>query len=174
MTRKEDRITTDIDGRYNFKLEYETNYKVWLDKHSPGIFNLYKDTSFYISTIGFNQPLDYKLDISLDAMLVPLTPVREGYDATKPRFNKNVKPVISVTSAEGKPQLAQKEITEVLKDTITKKDNPKILKKDIEKLRNAETAPSKPQLNLRNRRKNQSNQNGKKNHKTNLWIVFLL
>ena len=106
MTRKEDRITTDIDGKYNFKLEYETNYKVWIDKRSTGIFNVYKDTSFYISTIGFNQPLDYKLDIFLDWVDEnTTTPVREGYDASKQPVNKNLKPVISIANADNKNEV---------------------------------------------------------------------
>lgn len=71
MTREEKRIYTGIDGAYNFKLDYETNYKISIDKRSLGIFNKYKDTSFYLSTIGFNQPLDYKLDIVLDPVLYP-------------------------------------------------------------------------------------------------------
>lgn len=98
MTREEKRIYTGIDGAYNFKLDYETNYKVSIDKRSLGIFNKYKDTSFYISTIGFNQPLDYKLDIALDPMLYPSTSVREGYNAVKQPTNSNTKPVIEVTS----------------------------------------------------------------------------
>ena len=102
MTRKEERITTDIDGRYNFKLEYETNYRVTIDKRSTGIFNKYKDTTFYISTVGFNLPLDYKLDIVLDRMLYAATTAREGYDATK-AVNGNVKPVLAVKEPERQP-----------------------------------------------------------------------
>ena len=34
MTRQEDRQTTGIDGYYNFKLEYETNYYVSIDNRS--------------------------------------------------------------------------------------------------------------------------------------------
>lgn len=99
MTRDEKRIYTGIDGAYNFKLEYETNYKVSIDKRSLGIFNKYKDTSFYISTIGFNQPLDYKLDIALDPMLYPSTTVREGYSPVKQPANANTKPMVEVSSS---------------------------------------------------------------------------
>lgn len=104
MMRKEDRITTDIDGRYNFKLEYETNYKVWIDKGSTGIFNTYKDTSFYISTIGFNQPLDYKLDIVLDELPEPVNLVPKEQEAVKQFYHKNMKPEISETGNEEKSQ----------------------------------------------------------------------
>lgn len=100
MTREEKRFTTDIDGAYNFKLEYETNYRVSIDKRSAGIINTYKDTTFYVSTIGFNQPLDYKLDIYLDPVLYATTTVREGYDPTSPKGNLDVKPVVEVGKKE--------------------------------------------------------------------------
>lgn len=95
MTRKEERQTTGIDGRFNFKLDYETNYKVSIDKRSVGILNRYKDTSFYVATIGFNLPLDYKIDIILDPLFAAVTTPREGYDPTKAN-NANIKPVIEV------------------------------------------------------------------------------
>ena len=83
MTKKEDRIITGIDGLYNFKLEYETNYKVSIDKRSIGIYNQFKDTSFYVSTIGFNQPLDYKLDIYLDPVqYIDPVSLKEKYPTT--------------------------------------------------------------------------------------------
>ena len=65
QTREETRFTTNIDGLYNLKLKYETNYRVSIDKRSPGIINRYEDTVFFVSTIGFNLPLDYELDIAL-------------------------------------------------------------------------------------------------------------
>ncbi len=65
QTREETRFTTNIDGLYNLKLKYETNYRVSIDKRSPGIVNRYEDTVFFVTTIGFNQPLDYELDIAL-------------------------------------------------------------------------------------------------------------
>ncbi|HRG91047.1 MAG TPA: hypothetical protein PLW44_18620, partial [Chitinophagales bacterium] len=100
MTRKEERQTTGIDGRFNFKLDYETNYKVSIDKRSVGILNRYKDTSFYVTTIGFNLPLDYKIDIVLDPLFAPVTTPREGYDPTKAN-NANIKPVIEVKPTTG-------------------------------------------------------------------------
>ncbi|HRN93410.1 MAG TPA: OmpA family protein [Chitinophagales bacterium] len=65
QTREETRFTTKSDGAYNLKLHYETNYRVSIDKRSPGIVNRYEDTVFFVSTIGFNQPLDYALNIAL-------------------------------------------------------------------------------------------------------------
>ena len=65
LTRQETRCTTGIDGYYNFKLDYESNYQLKIDKYSEGIMNIYQDTSFYISTIGFNLPLDFKLNVRL-------------------------------------------------------------------------------------------------------------
>jgi hypothetical protein len=100
MTRKEERQTTGIDGRFNFKLDYETNYKVSIDKRSVGILNRYKDTSFYVATIGFNLPLDYKIDIILDPLFAAVTTPREGYDPTKAN-NANIKPVIEVKPSTG-------------------------------------------------------------------------
>ncbi len=146
MTRQEDRLTTDIDGKYNFKLEYETNYKVSIDKRSVGVFNKYKDTTFYVSTIGFNQPLDYKLDIILDAMLYPSTTIREGYDATKP-VSANVKPVIEVannSAMEKQPFVAEDKKLKSAQDA-----NAKLLaelekaKKEIEELKHKETEHKK-------------------------------
>jgi hypothetical protein len=97
MTQKENRITTGIDGRYNFKLEYETNYKVWIDKRSPGVANTYRDTAFYVSTIGFNMPLDYKLDISLDLLPeLPAIPDHGNNSAREYfRIRKPEKPIIT-------------------------------------------------------------------------------
>ena len=91
MTKKEEHITTGIDGAYNFKLEYETNYKVSVDKRSAGILNLFKDTSFYVSTIGFNQPLDYKLDIFLDPVLFVSNADKERYASAKESVSANAK-----------------------------------------------------------------------------------
>ena len=132
MTRKEDRITTDIDGKYNFKLEYETNYKVWVDKRSTGIFNVYKDTSFYISTIGFNQPLDYKLDIFLDWMEEnTTTPVREGYDASKQPANKNLKPVISIANNDNKEVVRKDTVPLIVNDAGAEKQPIKEEEKNV-------------------------------------------
>ena len=93
MTRKENRITTGIDGYYNFRLDYETNYRVTIDKFSKGIFNKYRDTTFYVSTVGFNLPLDYRLDIALEEATEMLE-AREGYNPTS--TPKPTKPIIEV------------------------------------------------------------------------------
>lgn len=168
MTRKEDRITTDIDGRYNFKLEYETNYKVWLDKRSPGIFNLYKDTSFYVSTIGFNQPLDYQLDISLDAMPLPLTPAREGYDAIKQHVNKNIKPV-AIAPNEEKPQVIPPNDTSIVLESNTRKDDKEAVKERNEKLKNiAVESPHAPEPTKQLKGKSEVTKNKEEGQKTPL------
>jgi hypothetical protein len=95
MTRKEDRVTTDIDGYYNVKLEYETNYRVSIDKRSAGVINRFRDTAFYISTVGFNQPLDYRLDIALEPSTETITP----YSDYRPVASKATKPVVEVKAA---------------------------------------------------------------------------
>ncbi|HLP49761.1 MAG TPA: carboxypeptidase regulatory-like domain-containing protein, partial [Chitinophagales bacterium] len=166
MTRKEERQTTGINGRYNFKLEYETNYKVSIDKRSAGIINLYKDTSFYVTTIGFNLPLDYKLDIVLDPTLNPNTTKREGYDPTK-AITGNEKPVIEV-----KPTLAEEKQPFVVEDKKLKSAqdaNAKLLaelekaKKEIDDLKNKETEQKSagggggPVLAKKNKGKNDNN-----------------
>lgn len=85
MTRQESRQTTSIDGAYNFKLEYETNYSISIDKHSPGMANKYKDTTFHITTIGFNLPLDYKQDIYVEKLAHPEP---EDFSAGRQPFKK--------------------------------------------------------------------------------------
>ena len=146
VTRQENRLTTDIDGRYNFKMEYETNYRVSIDKRSEGVFNKYKDTTFYISTIGFNQPLDYKLDIVLDAMLYPTTTAREGYDANKP-IASNVKPVIDVTKssiAEKQPFVAEDKKLKSVQDVNAKlQAELEEAKKEIDDLKKKEAEQKK-------------------------------
>jgi hypothetical protein len=107
MTRKEERVTTGIDGYYNVKLEYETNYRVSIDKRSEGIINRFKDTAFYISTVGFNQPLDYRLDIALEPATDTLTP----YSDYKPVPSKATKPVIEVKAEKDSATGSKKEIT---------------------------------------------------------------
>ncbi|MFN8310938.1 MAG: hypothetical protein U0T73_13330 [Chitinophagales bacterium] len=95
MTRKEDRYITNKDGYYNMRLEYETNYSLKIDKRSPGIMNHFQDTSFYLSTIGFNKPLDFRLDIKLGPAVEKVTP-RPEYDPKAVPDNKNLKPIIEV------------------------------------------------------------------------------
>lgn len=171
MTRKEDRITTDIDGRYNFKLEYETNYKVWLDKRSTGIFNLYKDTSFYVSTIGFNQPLDYQLDISLDAMPLPLTLVRERYDATKQHVSKNIKPV-TIAPSEEKPQVIPPNDTSMVLESNTRKYDKEAVKERNEKLKNiAEESSHAPEAIKQLKGKSEVTKNKEEGQKKPLDII---
>lgn len=101
MTRLESRQTTGIDGAYNFKLDYETNYKFSFDKRSTGIINKYKDTTFYFSTVGFNIPLDYKLNVALDPVLYAQTDVREGYDPTTAK-NPKTNPVVTTALTKEK------------------------------------------------------------------------
>ena len=101
MTRQEDRQTTSVNGQYNFKLDYETNYRLSIDKRSSGVFNKYRDTTFYVSTIGFNQPLDYKLDINLTKDLTQHNEMPSGYNASKVTASKDLKPVVPIS--EGKP-----------------------------------------------------------------------
>ena len=101
MTRQEDRQTTGVNGQYNFKLDYETNYRVSIDKRSAGVFNKYRDTTFYVSTIGFNQPLDYKLDINLTKDLTQHNEMPAGYNASKVTASKDLKPVVPIS--DGKP-----------------------------------------------------------------------
>ncbi|MFN8316088.1 MAG: OmpA family protein [Chitinophagales bacterium] len=93
MTRQELRFTTGIDGYYNFKLDYEANYQLKVDKYSEGIMNVYQDTSFYISTIGFNMPLDFKFDIRLGKSVTVVKPrvEKEVAAVSKP---KPVEPII--------------------------------------------------------------------------------
>lgn len=95
MTRKEDRVMTDGSGSYNLKMDYETNYTLKVDKMSTGILNKYQDTSFNISTIGFNKPLDFRLDIKLGPTNGYTAP-RSEYDPFGKGANKNLKPVLEV------------------------------------------------------------------------------
>lgn len=95
MTQQEQRATTDIDGYFNLKLDYETMYRVYIDKYSPGVANRYKDTSLYVSTVRFNKPVDYRLDILLSNATTKIT-VPEGYKSDRVPLNKNVKPVVEV------------------------------------------------------------------------------
>ncbi len=101
MTRQESRFTTGIDGYYNFKLDYEVNYQLKVDKYSDGIMNVYQDTSFYISTIGFNMPLDFKFDIRLG----------KATGVVKPRVEKEVallskpKPLEPVVEKKPEPEM---------------------------------------------------------------------
>ncbi|MDW8417965.1 MAG: OmpA family protein [Chitinophagales bacterium] len=112
LTRDEQRIYTGNDGAYNFRLESETNYKLTIDKRSPGIFNKYKDTSFYISTIGYQQASDYKLDILLD-------PVEdsEGYGAYA--FNGQRPKSYYLTDAGGSTTAVAKQSTSDLRSGET-------------------------------------------------------
>ncbi|MCW3124514.1 MAG: hypothetical protein JWO03_172, partial [Bacteroidetes bacterium] len=95
MTRKEDKYFTDVNGYYNLKMDFETNYTFKIDKRSPGIINKYQDTSFNISTIGFNQPLDFRFDIKLGPA-EGFTKARPQYDPYAAPDNKNLKPVVQV------------------------------------------------------------------------------
>jgi hypothetical protein len=105
QTREETRFTTGKDGAYNLKLRYETNYRVRIDKRSPGILNRYEDTVFYVSTIGFNMPLDYTLDIYLRP--VQTLTYRSEYEYHPVANSPATKPVIEVEptlNADGTPR----------------------------------------------------------------------
>ncbi|MBL0308926.1 MAG: carboxypeptidase regulatory-like domain-containing protein [Bacteroidetes bacterium] len=97
MTREEQRSTTGIDGSYNLRLDYETNYRLSLDKWSPGIMNKYRDTTFYLSTVGFSQPVDYRLDVYLIPDEEGTTEPREDYDPTRTPENKKLKPALDLS-----------------------------------------------------------------------------
>lgn len=92
QTREETRFTTGKDGAYNLKLRYETNYRVSIDKRSPGIVNRYEDTVFFVSTLGFNQPLDYALDI----VLRPAQQLTNRTEYSPPPNKPASKPVVEV------------------------------------------------------------------------------
>ncbi len=94
QTRSETYSTSGLDGMYNLKLNFETNYRVYVDKRSPGIFNQYEDTSFFISTVGFTMPLDYRLDIRLEKA-EKLLPSYGEYEDPSQRIIKE-KPIIDV------------------------------------------------------------------------------
>lgn len=96
MTRSEVIHTTALDGYFNFKLDFETNYQLKVDKYSLGILNKYQDTSFYISTIGFTLPLDFKLDIFLPKARGYTTPrdVSYSFDSSK------LKPVLALKKSD--------------------------------------------------------------------------
>jgi len=96
MTREEHRVTTGVGGYFSFRLDYENNYRLSVDKYSPGILNKYRDTSFYISTIGFNRPADFMLNIYLEEDHARNTEPMEGYDPTKPTANQSLKPSVDV------------------------------------------------------------------------------
>jgi outer membrane protein OmpA-like peptidoglycan-associated protein len=94
QTRTETYSTSGSDGMYNLKLNFETNYRVFVDKRSPGIFNQYEDTSFFISTVGFTLPLDYRLDIRLEKA-EKLLPSYGDYEDPAQKTIK-AKPIIDV------------------------------------------------------------------------------
>ncbi|MBS1618155.1 MAG: OmpA family protein [Bacteroidetes bacterium] len=106
MTRKEDKYFTDVNGYYNLKMDFETNYTFKIDKRSPGIINKFQDTSFNISTIGFNQPLDFRLDIRLGPAR-DFVKERPEYDPYARPDNKNLKPVVQVMGKKDSARLRQ-------------------------------------------------------------------
>ncbi len=106
MTRKEDRYFTDVNGYYNVKMDFETNYTFKIDKRSPGIMNKFQDTSFNISTIGFNQPLDFRLDIRLGPS-TEFVKARPEYDPYARPENKNLKPVVQVMGKKDSARLRE-------------------------------------------------------------------
>ena len=123
MTRKEDKIITQLDGTYNFKLDYETNYLLKLDKRSPGIMNKFQDTSLYISTIGFNLPLDFVMDIYLNKTTEKIA-ARPEYDPYKKPENQILKPVVEVRGIKDSAMLtAQIKEINTLKEQLRIKDS---------------------------------------------------
>ena len=108
MTRNEIKYVTGSDGAYNLKMDYETNYTLRIDKMSPGILNKYSDTSLIISTVGFNTPADFRLDIKLRPASGYMTP-RPEYDPTANPDNKNIKPVIMVVGRKDSLQKREQE-----------------------------------------------------------------
>lgn len=123
MTRQELRFTTGIDGYYNFKLDYEANYQLKVDKYSEGIMNVYQDTSFYISTIGFNIPLDFKFDIRLGKSVTVVKP-RVDKDVAVVSKPKPVEPIIEKKPEPVAPPVVA-QVVEVPKAVVeTKKTEP--------------------------------------------------
>lgn len=114
MTRQTQKIVTNKYGTYNFKLEYETNYKVWIDKYSPGIANKLQDTSFYISTVGFNMPLDFRLDIALGESIEQVIK-RLGYNPYA-TLNQDLKPAVQVMGRADSLAMAQNAAKEKKKE----------------------------------------------------------
>lgn len=108
MTRKEDKYFTDVNGYYNLKMDFETNYTFKIDKRSPGIMNKFQDTSFNISTIGFNQPLDFRLDIRLGPAL-EFVKERPEYNPYARPENKNLKPVVQVLGKKDSARLREQD-----------------------------------------------------------------
>jgi hypothetical protein len=108
MTRREDKYFTDGNGYYNIRLDYETNYSLKIDKRSPSIFNKFQDTAIFISTIGFNSPLDFKLDIKLGPATEKLA-IRKDYDPKSAPVNKTVKPIIEVYAKRDSTKIKQQQ-----------------------------------------------------------------
>lgn len=136
QTREEIRFTTGKDGSYNLKLRYETNYRVSIDKRSPGIVNRYEDTVFFVSTLGFNQPLDYALDIVLrpaqqltnrtEYAPIPNKPASKPIIEVKPTLKPDglasdlQEPKNAAQSFEDKQALNHREFKEINTDQIAK------------------------------------------------------
>ena len=134
MTRKEIKYITGSDGAYNLRMDYETNYTVRIDKLSPGILNRYSDTSFIISTIGFNKPAEYRMDIKLRPASGYTIP-RPEYDPTADPDNKNIKPVIMVVGRKDSLQKRNPESQIIrnkdVKEPMMPNDGQKHIKVDI-------------------------------------------
>lgn len=122
MTRSEVFLTTSLDGYFNFKLDYETNYQLKVDKYSSGILNTYQDTSFYISTIGFTLPLDFKLDVYLSKARGYTTPRDVSY---------------KVDSSKIKPVLALEKPTE---SVIAKPEEPIVASIEVKPIKQEDTS----------------------------------
>lgn len=162
MTRKEQRHTTGIDGSYNFKLEYETNYRVSIDKRSPGVINVYKDTSFYVSTVGYNQPLDYKLDIFLEPYTAwqKLTP--RGVDTAKAASVKTEKPVVVVGQAVKQPFVEEEKKKETDEKIAKLQAELEAAKRELEALKKNEPVAKAPKKEVAAKEKTEKSKPNKK------------
>ena len=142
MTRKTQRITTDVDGQFNFKIELENNYSFTVDKHSPGVANKYKDTTMYITTLGMTKPIDLKLNLFLPsrkpipvskhksaqpnpAAQAGLLDMRQAKKHSKSKPEKE-KTAIAKDTVATKTALAKqdKKIKEAPPDIVVIRDNP--------------------------------------------------
>ncbi len=146
LTRDEKRIYTGIDGAYNFRMDFEANYKVTIDKRSIGIFNRFKDTSFYISTIGFNLPYDYKLDILLDPLENPDPYAQPPVQQTpvKKTIEQPAKTVVP-PATNNQPFVAESEKVKSANETVNYlQEELAKAKKQIEELKKKESELKKP------------------------------
>ncbi len=151
QTREETHFLTEKDGAYNLKLRYETNYRVSIDKRSPGIVNRYEDTVFFVSTLGFNQPLDYNLDI----LLRPAEKLTNRTEYVQPENKPASKAVVEVKATlnpDGSPIKtvdASLEKLEIKKEKSTVKPNKK---ESVEEVPTQDTVKQKKQKEVKEKK----------------------